>query len=343
MKYQNLFQVAFIGALLATTIGCNKNQDTLDSKIAAAPITPAATTLPTASTTRTINDHQYQFAGNKVSELTTDADDQATYGVISDAHGEVEKTRMVVQQFLDQKVEGIIFTGDLPNNEGLRSGEPDKNNDKTEIVDVLSAAADTGLPIFVIPGNHERKPDYQAALHTVTSKYSNVIDMTTYRVFNGDDADFVSLPGYQTLRDLGRQFIPNEGYWAQPEDIRQLATLRQGLDDPVILVTHAGGKTNTHPGPTTIDNGEEVGDELTTKIMQDAHIPFAVVGHIHEAGGLAATYNGTAVPPGDFVPQFTINFGTLQRWTYLDGKTRDFMAGSIIIKGNEAKYEIIQP
>ena len=91
MKYQNLLQVAFIGALLATAIGCNKNQDTLDSKITAAPITPAATTLPTASTTRTINDHQYQFAGNKVSELTTDADDQATYGVISDAHGEVEK------------------------------------------------------------------------------------------------------------------------------------------------------------------------------------------------------------------------------------------------------------
>src|SRR3989338_10937536 len=272
MKYQNLFQVAFIGALLATT-------------------------LPTASTTRTINGHQYQFAGNKVSELTTDADNQATYGVISDAHGEIEKTRMIVSRFVSQKVDGIIFTGDQADNEPLRTGQSDKKDDKTEITDVLSAAAETGLPIFVIPGNHERKPDYQAALKTVTSQYPNVIDMTIYRVFDGDDADFVSLPGYQTFRIPGRQFIPDHGYWAQPADIQQLAKLRQGLDDPVILVTHAGGKTNAHPGPTTIDNEEDVGDELTSKVMQDAPIPFAVVGHIHEAGGLAATYNGTAVPP----------------------------------------------
>ena len=199
------------------------------------------------------------------------------------------------------------------------------------------------MPVFVIPGNHERKLDYESALVEITKKYANVIDMAQFRVFDGDDADFVSLAGYQTFRIPGRQFIPNEGYWAKTEFIRATGKLRKGLDDAVVLITHGAGKTGTDgkAGPATIYSGQDVGDANTTEMMRENNIHFAVVGYIHEAGGIATTYDGKPVNQGEWANQFTANFGGLERWKHLNGETHNGMAGVLHIKGSEAKFEMM--
>lgn len=332
MMWKNLVSLGLAGALALGVVGCKDKGENLESKV-----------NQTAPIVRTINGEQYRFEGNKVSQLSSDEDNQAIYGVISDAHGEIEKTKAFARKFKEMKVDGIILPGDLPGNEMLRYGQRDSNPDKTEIKQILEAVAETGLPVFVIPGNHERKSDYESALAEVTAKYNNVIDMTKFRVFDGDDADFVSLPGYQTFKIPGRQFIPDDGYWAKSDFIRATGKLREGLDDAVILITHGAGKTSVDGkvGPATIYSGQDVGDANTTEMMRESNIPFAVVGHIHEAGGIAANYDGKQIKQGEWAKQFTANFGGLERWKHLNGETYNGMAGVLSVKGNEAKFDMM--
>ena len=318
--------IALVTAL-ALQPACTQSED-LEAKVAV---------------TRKINGRDFKFEGNRVTELSSDEDNQASYGVISDAHGEAEKARIFAKQFKEKGVDGIILTGDIPKNEKLRYGRKDSKSDQKEIQEVLEAVAETGLPIFVIPGNHERKPDYEAALAAVRAKYQNVIDMTRFRVYNGDDVDFVSLPGHQTRSIPGRQFIPDDGYWANPEIVQATGKLRAGLEDPVVLIAHCAGKTNMNgkAGPATLYDGKDVGDATTTEMMRKNNIEFAAVGHIHEAGGLAATHEGKPVQPGEWAKQFTANFGTLERWKHLNGETYNGMAGILTVKGSEAKFDML--
>ncbi len=330
MRWKRLFSCGLIGILALVGVGC-KDEDTLESKV-----------KQTTPIIRTINGERYEFKGNRVTQLSSDEDDIAKYGVISDAHGEVEKARAFAKKFIEIGVDGIILPGDLANNETLRYGHRDSKQDKEEIKEILEVVAETGLPVFVIPGNHERKPDYESALKEVTKKYHNVIDMTKFRVFDGDDADFISLPGYQVFKIPGRQFIPDNGYWANPRFIRETGILRKGLDDAVVLISHGAGYSNTDRklGPATIYSGRDVGDKTTTEIMKQNDIPFAIAGHIHEAGGYAATYDGKPVKQKEWAEQFSVNFGTLERWKNLNGQTYNGMAGVLTIKGKKAKYEM---
>jgi len=316
-----------MGLLLASTFGCSK-KDFLEEKV-------------NYPFTKTINDHEYRFESGKVTELSADADFDMRFGVLSDIHGEVEKAGYFATLFKKRKVDAILIPGDIPLNEELRYDDADKLKDEVEIVRVLEEVAKTGLPIFVIPGNHERKIDYENALKKVTAFHPNVIDMTDYRIFDGDDADIVSLPGYQIFSISGYQFIPDDGYFAQKRDVDELRELRKGLDDSVILLTHGAGKTNAVIGPSTTYDRRDVGDAYTTSAQKEAQIPFAVVGHIHEAGGRAAQFAGTPIKEGEWSSQFTVNFGTLQEWKYLDGITRKGMAGILYVHGKEAKFEIM--
>lgn len=326
MILKKFFSYSVLTALAFGSIGCREKEN-LETKV-----------TPTTPVVKTINGQEYRFEGNKVTQLSSDQDDQAVYGIISDAHGEVEKAKVFAQEFKQRGVDGIVLLGDTPSNEKLRSGRTDSKEDKMEIIEVLTAVAQTGVPVFVIPGNHERKPDYVSALAEV--KYENIIDMIQFRVYDGDDVDFVSLPGYQTFRIPGRQFIPDDGYWAKPDFIKATGKFREALDDTVVLIAHGCGKTAS-PGPATIYNGRDVGDETTTQMMEKNNIPFTVCGHIHEAGGLAATNDGKLVNQGEWAKQFSANFGSLEKWKNLDGNTYGGMAGLLTVKGDQAKFEMV--
>lgn len=266
---------------------------------------------------------EYRFESNKVTEITSDADNEAAYGVISDIHGNAGKAKLLVEKLREKGVQGIITPGDVGEN-------------RTQIKEVLETLAEPGLPVFVIPGNHESKADFEAGIGDAQKSHSNIIDMTKYRVFDGDDADFVSLPGYQVQR-----FVHKGGYYAGPSFVRETGSLRQGLDDAVVLITHGAGYTGANQGPATIYNGTDVGDRLTSDMMIGSNVPFAVCGHIHEAGGIAATFEGENVMPGEWAEQFTANFGTLKQWELLNGETIEGMAGILYIQDDKAKYEIV--
>ena len=101
--------------------------------------------------------------------MSSDEDNQARYGVISDAHGEVEKARKFSQKFKKMSVDGIIVSGDLVNNEKF-SGRGKKWDDGEETFAVLDAIAESGSPILVISGNHDRIDNYNKGLEKAAAK-----------------------------------------------------------------------------------------------------------------------------------------------------------------------------
>ena len=331
MKFKELITLGLISLLGTSLYACN-NDTNIESKL-----------KNDKPIVRTINNQEYMFEGHKVTQLNSDDDTTARYGVISDIHGEITKLRLVSEKFANMDLDGIILPGDLSNNESLRYGIKDKNSNKQEILNVLTHVASTGLPIFVIPGNHETNDDYSSAMKLAQEKFSNIIDMTEYRVFDGDDVDFVSLPGYQTKTAAGRKFIPDTGFWADPNFIKKTGRYSEELDDSIILITHGAGYTNNDGkyGPATISNGKDVGDKTTTEMIKEHNINFVLSGHIHEAGGYASTHEGKSIKPGEWAEQFSVNFGSLQKWKNLNGQTYDGMAGIISIDKKESKYDML--
>lgn len=297
----------------------------------------------------------FEFSGEKVIERGRDLDGKVSFGVISDIHGQAKKARIMAQELKNRGVDAFILPGDLGCNNEISNRCANTPADKEEIKSSIEAVAAAGLPVFVIPGNHESKQDYDAAMEAAQQSYPNIIDMTKYRVVDGLVADIISLPGYSFQSGMvqvkerdgviditAAKFIPTNGFLIHDEDISSLNQYRQGLDDPIILVTHAGGKTNASKSPTTTFEGTDVGDERITYAMKEQNISFAVVGHIHEAGGLAVTVDGAPVSQGEWAFQFTANFGTLEPWIYLDGKARKGMAGILTIEGDKGKFEMVE-
>lgn len=277
---------------------------------------------------------------DRFTQIDYDDDSSVTFGVISDIHGEVNRARLAGKMLAERGVSYILVAGDISLNECLREGRGDSCDDTDEIITALETLALLHIPILAIPGNHELQGDWESALSEIIPYHQNVLDMTQRRVFDGDDVDIVSLPGYQIRESADQQFIPDNGFYASPGMIRRTGDFAQGLDDTIFLLVHGAGRTGS-PGPATIYSGEDVGDNETTQMMRDAGIRFAVVGNIHEAAGIATTLYGQPVPEGEFADEFVLNVGTLQNWRLLDGRTMNGSAAIITVEGNQAKYEMI--
>ena len=131
-----------------------------------------------------------------------------TIGAISDPHGDTRSVEIITQKLKDQGAQIIIIAGDLPLNEELRSGVVDEQDDTSEITEVLSAAGKAGLPVYVIPGNHETQIYYTRGLREAQKIYPSIIDLTQYRYINSTGVDFISLPGYQIEQDQAHRYIP---------------------------------------------------------------------------------------------------------------------------------------
>ena len=296
-----------------------------------------------------------QFEENKVIE-TDKSMDEVSYGAMSDLHGEVDKARIAAKLLKDRGIKGIIIAGDISCNEEISNRCHKDSPDQIEIERTLEAVAQTGLPIFVIPGNHEEVSVYDKALATIRSKYPKVIDMTEYRIFDGNVVDFLSLPGYSiktspiTYEDpqvpgdiitTSLILMPKDGFHITSDEFRRTENMSRTVNSPLVLITHGPGKIIGDSTPGMTFEGKDEGDQRITKLMQKNNISFAIVGHIHEAGGIATTLNGTRVKPGEWSSQFMLNVGTLENWKYSDGEVRKGMIQIVTFKGNQAKYETI--
>jgi Icc-related predicted phosphoesterase len=162
--------------------------------------------------------------------------------------------------------------------------------------DGLQPFAELGVPVYVIPGNHEERDVYRQGLAMLQQQYPQVIDVNGKAVDAGG-AHLVGLGGYYL-----KNFIPDDGFLTNATSYaaaeRQLKSFR--AEAPVIFVTHSPPL-----GRSKIDLVEgvgHVGDANITRILSGTSV-FHVCGHIHEGGGTfeqfnrSTSYNAASITP----------------------------------------------
>lgn len=339
MVGKKLSTLSLTMALILGFLGCEKEEN-LEKKVAN--VTPIV---------KTIKGIDYQINGNKLIQKTEDEDNIARFGVIADPHGFYENVKVFSEYFEQQGVDGIILLGDYAQH--FREKPNPKLSDYDEIIWCLENAAKTGLPIYIIPGNHEMKKDYKKAMKQLSKTYKNIFDLSEIRIVDGDDFDFVSNP-------FGTDFTyPNESFRGTPEQIRKIIEYVKQLqkdDDPEILISHQPPRCKSNYGIDVVYGGNHASDEGQTsnndgydndgyatldKIMREKGIKFSLSGHIHEAGGRGVTSEGALVLQDSFSSDLRFNPGSAAPCEYLDGKFCKGMAGILTVEGDKAEYRII--
>ena len=284
-----------------------------------------------------INGVKYHFAADRISMLREDNNSKTTYGILADTHGQIDKISSLMAGFKQIKVDGILVAGDLVNNEHF-SKRGILWKDQDEMAAVLEVLGKSGLPVFIITGNHDRLADYDSAWSKLSLSYPNLIDMNQYRVFDGDDIEIISLPGY-----TDQKFTAPGAFYIDQEYVSETGKYATGLEDPIVLLAHGPAYTtgSLSNGPGTIYGGSDIGDRATAEMMKHAGLSYGIMGHVHEAGGLAATLSGVKVEPNTWAEEFVVNVGGLEAWTLLDGTKHNGMAGILTIDGELAKYNPI--
>ncbi|MCG2717636.1 MAG: metallophosphoesterase [Nanoarchaeota archaeon] len=287
---------------------------------------------------REINGKTYEIDEDILTIKDRDEDKTAVLGIISDSHGYTENVEKFSQYFKEIKAEGIIMLGDYAQ---MTYSKIDSDlTNYNEIESSLEAALKTGLPVYVIPGNHETKEDYTKAIETLSKEYGNLFDLSKIRMVDGDDFDLVSNPYGNGFGYFSEGF---EGTEAQLLEVVNYVKKIQKDKDPGILVTHKPPKCKGKYGidvPFLIAKDEDmnVGDENLDKFMKEYGIKFSLSGHIHEAGGRGVTADGDFIPPEEFVDEMRLNPGAASPQSYWGEKFYEGSAMILTIEDGKAKY-----
>lgn len=186
--------------------------------------------------------------------------------IATDIHGNKRHVDNIRKKVADDDVDFIIVAGDLTVFE-------------RDLDDVLADLNSIGLPVMIIPGNHE-SPE---VLSELCAGYDNLIYLhhATYEI---DDYIFVGFgnPGFATIEPEFEKFVGN---------IKKAVVGKK-----IILITHGP------PYNTKLDylGGDHVGCKSITKfIKNNDNIVIAVSGHIHENFGVKDKLNKISlVNPG---------------------------------------------
>ncbi len=282
------------------------------------------------ATTFKIGEIEYERTGAVVTQKTADDDDEFTIGQLTDVKDYTPENatniKIAVEWFKSEKVDAIAITGDL--------GESVESIEK-----VIEAVAGVGVPVLAIAGNRECRAHFKEALDKAAAKHPHVINMNAVRVFNADDASFVSLPGY-----YNKSYIHcAEGCEYFPSDVKALddaAALAKGTR---VLLSHGPPKMDGATGLDRIHEEVNVGDPELANYLKGGNFPFGLFGNIQEAGGYGTDLAGTTRVKADvWAEQLYVNPGPIDavRWQMLDGTESLGMAGLLTVKGKQAKYKI---
>jgi len=298
---------------LKEILGEEKINDFLESK------KPLEEKIEEFSNIRTIKGNTYVIDGQILTQTTEDEDKKAVFGVISDVEGYYENAEAFANYFKSINVDGIIMLGDYAEN------NPNKKpnmmlSEYDEIRLSVEAAAKTGLPVYVIPGNEEMKETYWKVMGELLQKYPNLFDMAQIRTVDGDDFDLVSNPYGRGYGYLMEGFLGAEH---QIRDVVKYAEMLKNDDDPEILITHKPPKCVGEYGvdiPFHNFPGEDrnVGDATLNEVMKQAEIKFSLSGHIHESGGRGVTSYGEEVEAGELSDDLRLNPGAAHPTGYLN-------------------------
>lgn len=265
-----------------------------------------------------INNIEYEKNNVVFKQLTSDDNDVAVFGVLSDIHGNVEKVKYFLEIFRNNGVEYLILPGDI--------GEQEE-----QIYEVLRVASELSVPVFIIPGNHESKDDYYNSIKKINK--DNIIDCSKFRFFDGDDADLAFVPGYfiQSMT-IENGFIFNES------DVDIIRTL---IINNTILVAHSPPKFTTKNAIDVIYDGKNVGSNELTSLIKENNISFGIFGHIHEAGAKAIDLQEQKIKENSWSSQLFLNPSSVIPWTLLNGTNHQGSAAIFWVNNSRAKYKII--
>jgi len=278
----------------------------------------------------TVAGKKAELNGYKLTFLEKDADDQAVFGVLSsineDTGTNLFNLKRYVEWFKANKAEAIIVDGDTGDSE-------------SSIEHSLTVLAESGLPVFVLIGNHECKGDYNDAVLAVQKKFDNVIDLGKVRYVDFDDADLVSIPGYHDP-----QFVhcPNSPCIYTKGDVEDLKKVALAANDPVVLVAHGPPHGQTPNAIDAIEGGKNIGDPNLNALVSEAKIPFGVFGNVKEAGGRATDLTGeNVIKENTPAPALYVGVGPADSvpWSMNDNTTSEGMAALLTVKGKQASYQ----
>lgn len=247
-------------------------------------------------------------------------------GLLSDIHGHVDQLDGFLEKFKEKKVEVIVVLGDSILNEQLSYGRPDKVEDERELEIVLDRLEGAGVPVLVIPGNHEGQKIYSMAFSV---KRPQIYDLVHYRFVDLNGLDIISLPGYYIKEDKTHIFLPKDGFFLSEEVIENVSIMLKARkdEDPVLVVTHAPPLSSLESGFDVVLGVGHTGSAILRKALVENAISFAVFGHIHEAGPEAENETNP-ISEGAFSSQLWVNVGAVQ----------DGHAGVLELAGKEARF-----
>jgi Icc-related predicted phosphoesterase len=275
---------------------------------------------------------KFERKGAVLTETSKDADDEFTIGHITDIKDYTPENKanleIILGWFKTEKVDAVAVTGDIGESQG-------------SIESVLDLVAGLDVPVFAIIGNRECKDHFNLALEAVAKKKPHVINMNHVRVFNGDDASLVSLPGY-----FNRTYLHcADGCQYYAQDVAALEGVAAKATGPVkVLVSHGPPKMEGDKALDRIHEEANVGDPELAKLMAEKKLfQFGLFGNIQEAGGHATDLSGkNVIAEGTFSDNLYLNSGPMDsvRWQMLDGTESLGMAGIMKIKGKQASHKV---
>jgi Icc-related predicted phosphoesterase len=233
-----------------------------------------------------------------------------------------------LSKFKDEDVDGVVIGGDTAYDE--------------EMIDtIVQRVAGLGVPVYAIIGNAESTGSWNSALRSAVAAKKNVLNLDLTRVVNADGFDLVSLPGYFDKRYTAR--IAPCLY--KPKDVKELSSALEGLQGPVVAISHGPPKQAGKLGIDYVPQAGNVGDPELAEFMAQTKIPFGIFGHIVEAGGRATDLQGKKeVKPATFTESLFLNPGSANSapWRLNAGGETWGMAAVVTIDGKKAKYDIIR-
>lgn len=255
-----------------------------------------------------------------------------TFGVLANLKEPLPENLFNIQRYLeffrDAGADALLVAGD--------SGESAR-----EIVGVLQALADAGLPVLVIPGNRETADGWQWAMTQLGDTHPNVVDMTRVRLVQFPSAAVISLPGYHDRRYMH----PRRGgcLYEEPH-LAELGTILETARGSAILLAHSVFRGQ---GRSAIDfhaRGGHAGDPRLTARLREHPAPFGIFADVHEAGGRATDLDSRPLGAAKPHTSLYLNPGLADAtpWELTDGRTSHGMVALLRIADATATYHVLQ-
>lgn len=240
-------------------------------------------------------------------------------GAVSDIEGAIDSAKKSAGKLKGKNLDAIIIAGDCYENEEIRRNPvyPNSTDNVQEMIDGITPYAELGIPVFVIPGNHEEQSIYNEAISTLRKKYPNIFDINGKSI-DAQGVNLVGMGGYHDSR-----FITREGFLLNSSNYQTALKNLKGLqnqNETTIFITHSPPKANSRID--YVQGAGHVGDSNIATIMNsDLKDILNVHGHIHEGGRNSEDYSaGKAINVASITPFNNLQGYNTELITIKDGK-----------------------